>query len=149
MLFRSRLVVHGGSLRVYARHESREPPAPAVSETLKAERARHLDRRETYDRFAEAVRAYAPRLRQFLADLRRQGHSIAAYGASAKGATLVNYCHVGPDLIDFVADVSAVKRGKVMPGVGVQIVAPTELVARQPDYVLLLAWNFEIGRAHV
>jgi hypothetical protein len=67
---------------------------------------------------------------------------VAAYGASAKGATLVNYCGVGTDLLDFVADVSPLKQGRSMPGVGIPIVAPSELQRRRPDYVILLAWNF-------
>ena len=74
--------------------------------------------------------------------LRADGKSIAAYGASAKGATLLNYCGVDHTMLDFVVDRSATKQGFAMPGVGLPIFTPDELLRRQPDYVLLLAWNF-------
>ena len=137
-----RIPVHGGSLRVFARHaliSRRRLPSRPYWPTSSAgalptspptgalpTRCMHLRRS-----FATSVR-----------DLRAKGHSVAAYGASAKGATLVNYCGVGSDLLDFVADVSPLKQGRVMPGVGIPIVPPSELQTRRPDYVVLLAWNF-------
>jgi hypothetical protein len=77
-----------------------------------------------------------------LNDLKQKGHRLAAYGASAKGATLLNFFGIGGDLLDFVADRSTVKQGKMTPGPHLPIVAPEELLTRKPDYVLLLTWNF-------
>ena len=74
--------------------------------------------------------------------LKAEGKTIAAYGAAAKGATLINYAGIGPDLIDFVVDRNVHKQGKFMPGQHLPILPPEALVERQPDYVLILAWNF-------
>jgi len=137
-----RIPVHGGSLRVFARHAQNIPPSPSVAAILADEQRRGVADITTYRRFADKVRAFPPIFRDFVRDLRAKGHSVAAYGASAKGATLVNYCGVGSDLLDFVADVSPLKQGRVMPGVGIPIVPPSELQTRRPDYVVLLAWNF-------
>lgn len=137
-----RIAVHGGSLRVFIRHAGKASALPSVEALLEQERHWGVRDIATYRRFAERVRAFAPTFRDFLAALRAKGHSLAAYGASAKGATLVNYCGVGSNLLDFVADVSPLKQGRVMPGVGIPIVAASELRTRRPDYVVLLAWNF-------
>ena len=145
-----RLQVHGGSLRLFIRHRRSASvnPLHSVRDLLEQEQRLGVGDIATYRRFAERIVAFRPTLRQFVLELRARGHSIAAYGASAKGATLLNYCNVGADLIDFVADLSPLKRGRVMPGMGIPIVAPSELLARRPDYVVLLAWNFadEIAR---
>jgi hypothetical protein len=87
------------------------------------------------------VRAFRPKLRDFLAGLRAQGKTVAAYGAAAKGATLLNYCGIGRETIDFAVDRSPLKQGMALPGVEIPVLAPEEL-ARRPDYLLLLAWNF-------
>jgi SAM-dependent methyltransferase len=137
-----RIAVHGGSLRVFIRHVGKASASPSVETLLEQERHWGVGDIATYRRFAERVRAFAPTFRNFLAALRANGHSLAAYGASAKGATLLNYCGVGPDLLDFVADVSPFKQGRAMPGVGIPIRGPSELQTRRPDYVVLLAWNF-------
>jgi SAM-dependent methyltransferase len=144
-----RIPVHGGSLRIFVRHRRRAAaPLASVTNLLEEERRWGIDDVATYRRFADRVRAFRPTMRAFVADLKAKGHSVAAYGASAKGATLVNYCGVGPDLLDFVADLSPLKQGRCMPGVGIPIVPPTEVLARRPDYLVLLAWNFadEIAR---
>jgi C-methyltransferase C-terminal domain/Putative zinc binding domain len=101
-----------------------------------------LFRHYLYATFAERVHAFRPAFREFLRGLRRTGKSIAAYGASAKGATLLNFCNVDRDVIEFVVDRSPLKHGKAMPGIHLPIRPVEALLQRQPDYLLLLAWNF-------
>jgi SAM-dependent methyltransferase len=137
-----RVQMHGGSLRIFVRHQQAAPLAAPVEALLEDERRRGVGDITTYRHFADRVRSFAPTFRDFLVSLRAKDCSIAAYGASAKGATLLNYCGVGTDLLDFVADLSPLKQGRAMPGVGIQVVPPSELLARRPDYVVLLAWNF-------
>lgn len=137
-----RIPVHGGSLRIFVRHTTGAPASAAVDNLLTEERDNGVFDAAIYRGFAIRVQAFRSRFRDYLADLRAKGHSVAAYGASAKGATLLNYCDVGADLVDFVADVSPLKQGRAMPGSGIPIVSPAELQTRRPDYVVLLAWNF-------
>lgn len=137
-----RIPVHGGSLRIFARHAGTGPAEPSVEQMLGQERDWGVRDPALYKRFADAVLAFKPTLAEFLGKLRAEGKSIAAYGASAKGATMLNYCGVDHSVLDFVVDRSDVKQGLAMPGVQLPIVAPEELLRRQPDFVLLLAWNF-------
>ena len=136
------IAVHGGSLRLFARHANREKVSAAVVRLLEEERAWGVDDIATYRRFAQAVGTFPRALRTYLQELRAAGKSIAAYGASAKGTTLLNYCGVDRALIDFVVDRSPLKQGLTMPGVRIPILPTEELLNRQPDFVLLLAWNF-------
>jgi hypothetical protein len=92
--------------------------------------------------FAQRVERLRDDLRNLLTSLKRQGNRIAAYGASAKGSTLLNYCGIGQDVLDFVVDRSTVKQGRYMPGVRLPICRPEKLLEEMPDYVLLLTWNF-------
>lgn len=137
-----RIAVHGGSLRLFARHGGVGEPAPAVSQMLEAEHARGADKLATFQRFALAVERLRTDIRAFLVELRATGKTIAAYGAAAKGATLLNYCGIGRDLVDFVVDRSPLKQRLAMPGVHLPILPTDALLQRRPDYVLLLAWNF-------
>src|SRR5262249_10154928 len=134
-----RVPVHGGSLRIFVRHRGEVAPRASVAKLLEQERRWGIYDFAAYRRFAERVRAFRPTMREFVGELKAKGHSVAAYGASAKGATLVNYCGVGPDLLDFVADLSPLKQGRCMPGMGIPIVAPSQLLVRRPDYLVLLA----------
>lgn len=133
------LAIHGGSLRVFAGHAGR--PSRAVAAMLDEERRLGLDRLDYYRDLAARADAVKRHLGELLADLTGRGHRVAAYGAAAKGATLLNYCGIGPDLIDYVVDRSSHKQGLYMPGVRLPIGSPTLLVERPPDYLLILAWN--------
>jgi SAM-dependent methyltransferase len=135
--------IHGGSLRIVAgRGDPDEPPAGRAAALLADERAWGLDRYDYYRRFGAAVAHLKDTLTGLLRDLKAAGKRLAAYGASAKGSTLLNYCGIGRDLLDFVADRSTVKQGRLTPGTRLPIVPPGELAARRPDYTLLLTWNF-------
>jgi SAM-dependent methyltransferase len=137
-----RIPVHGGSLRVFAMRTGAGEPRAAVRSLLAEEEAVGLCSPAYYATFAGRVEALGRELRTMLASLRSQGHTIAAYGAAAKGAVLLNAFSIGPDLISFVVDRSAHKQGHLMPGVHIPIVAPDQLVARKPEECLLLTWNF-------
>jgi SAM-dependent methyltransferase len=137
-----RIAVHGGSLRLFVGHARAGSCDPSVEQMLEDERGWGVADLRTYRQFADAVQSLRPAIRDFLARLRKAGHSIAAYGAAAKGATLLNYCGIGTETIGFVVDRSPLKQGFAMPGVRVPILSTDELLKQQPDFVLLLAWNF-------
>jgi SAM-dependent methyltransferase len=137
-----RITVHGGSLRIFALPGEGRTARASVAALLADETALGVNDLRTYERFAADVGAFRQELRDFLARLRHQGKTIAAYGAAAKGATLLNYCGIGSETIDFVVDRSTLKQGLAMPGVQIPILAPGQLIQRRPDYLLLLAWNF-------
>jgi SAM-dependent methyltransferase len=137
-----RVPVHGGSIRLFAEHATLCGHDAAIDRLLDEERAWGVADLGTYRRFAEAVAAYRGSLREFLGALRAAGRSIAGYGAAAKGAMLLNYCGIGRETVDFVVDRNPAKQNLDLPGVRIPVFAPDELVARRPDLVLLLTWNF-------
>jgi hypothetical protein len=134
------LSIHGGSLRIYV--EKRENVSPAVRLLLETEAAEKVNRFDYYRNFVEKVEAIAKELRRLLACFKQQGARIAAYGAAAKGSTLINYCGIGMEFLDFVVDRNTHKQGLYMPGQRIPVLAPEALVEKMPDYVLMLAWNF-------
>ena len=134
--------VHGGSLRVFAMRTGAGEQGAAVRSLFAEEAAVGLCGSEYYAAFAGRVEELGRELRAMMAALVAQGHQIAAYGAAAKGAVLLNAFGIGTDTISFVADRSPHKQGFLMPGVHIPIVDPDQLVARRPDECLLLAWNF-------
>jgi len=113
-----------------------------VRRLLEEEASWGVGRPDAYRAFARRVEALRESLRQMLGGLKQRGCRIAAYGASAKGSTLLNYCGVGRDVLDFVVDRSTVKQGRYTPGSRLPIHAPDKLLEEMPDYVLLLTWNF-------
>lgn len=137
-----RIPIHGGSLRVYATHIESGESDPSVTDLVREEDELGLSRLDYYKTFERDVRQLCGRIQGFLTDLKAGGASLAAYGAAAKGAVLLNACDIGNNVLDFVADRSDHKQGMYMPGVHLPIVPPEMLVSEMPDYVLLLAWNF-------
>ena len=136
------LTTHGGSLRLFARHAS---GGGGASEQVRAFRAREaaagLDDLAAYAAFAERVRGIKRALLTLLIGLKDEGASIAAYGAPAKGVTLLNYCGVRADMIDYAVDRNPHKQGLFLPGLGVEVHAPERIFETRPDYVLILPWN--------
>jgi C-methyltransferase C-terminal domain len=132
--------LHGGSLQVHVALSGR--PSDRVCRLLEEEQKAGVGGREFYRDFGDKVRSLKKELVAFLDGLKASGSRIAAYGASAKGATLLNYCHVGQETIDFVADRSTVKQGLYTPGTHLLINSPEALLQERPDHVLLLTWNF-------
>jgi SAM-dependent methyltransferase len=135
-----RLPIHGGSLRLTV---SRKPGRSERLDALFSHEAElGVDKVSFYDDFADRVRALRDALAELLVAERTKGKRIACYGAAAKGATLVNYLGLGEGFFDFVVDANPYKQGKYLPGQHIPIRHPDQLVADQPDYVLLLVWNF-------
>ena len=136
-----RISIHGGSLRLLVAHAG-APRSAAVTDMLAAEQQTGMTRAAYYADFASRVDRLRGELLALLARLKSERRSIAAYGASAKGATLLNFFGIGGDVIDFVVDRSKIKQGKLTPGTRLPIRAPETLVQSRPDYCLLLTWNF-------
>ena len=137
----ARVPIHGGSLRLRVGHEPTTTPSEAVTALLAEERAWGVTEAATYRSFGDRVRELGHELVGMLERLRSGGARIAAYGAAAKGSTLLNVFGIGPETVEFVVDRSTHKQGRYMPGVRIPIAPPERLVAEMPDYVLILAWN--------
>jgi hypothetical protein len=137
------LPTHGGSLRVYARHpgDIDDPVAHSVKELLVTEEMFGLTDVGRYRRFASQVEETKRGILDLLIRLKRQGATIAGYGAPGKGNTLLNYCGIRSDFIDFTVDRNPYKQGKFLPGTHIPIYAPEEIEQQRPDYVFILPWN--------
>jgi len=137
------LPIHGGSMRVSAqRRPERAGEVPEVQRWFDREREHGLFRTETYDALAARVHRIRSELVDLLRGLKAQGKRLAGYGAPAKGNTLLNYYGIGPDLLDYLADRNQLKQGKLSPGMLIPVVKPERVLETQPDYLLILAWNF-------
>lgn len=138
-----RVPVHGGSIRIYAgTREMHSSHAPEVFAMAEEERAAGLTRFETFAAFAEKSRKTREKLCSLLNSLKAEGKSLAAYGAPAKGNTLLNYCGIDTRLLDFSVDKNPLKVGLFTPGAHLHVLPVSAILERQPDYLLILAWNF-------
>jgi SAM-dependent methyltransferase len=135
------LAIHGGSLRLFV--GKREPDDRPVAEYLQAERRAGVDQLEYYAGFSARVTRIRSGLVRLLDGLRRDGARLAGYGAAAKGTILLNFAGLGPDVLEFVADRNVHKQGRYIPGVRLPIVPPARILQEQPDYLLILPWNFK------
>lgn len=143
------LSTHGGSLRVYACHmDDPRPATSAVGHILDAEHRAGLRSLTIYDNFQRRAEAIKDDLLTFLIEQKRAGRSVAAYGAAAKGSTLLNFAGVRADLIGYVCDAATAKQAKYLPGSHIPILAPSALRERRPETVLILPWNIteEVAR---
>jgi SAM-dependent methyltransferase len=136
---------HGGSLRVYAQRADTgsQPVGPKVEALLERERALGFDTLEGHSGFAARVEETKFKLLEFLIDCRRQGKRVAGYGAPGKGNTLLNYCGIRTDLLDFTVDRNPYKQGQFLPGTHIPIRHPDALEQARPDYILILPWNLK------
>jgi 2-polyprenyl-3-methyl-5-hydroxy-6-metoxy-1,4-benzoquinol methylase len=136
---------HGGSLRIFGAHakESTGAVGPRVKELREREERMGFNRLEFYSTFTEQVKETKRKLLEFLVRAKRQGKSIAGYGAPGKGNTLLNYCGIRTDFIDYTVDRNIYKQGKFLPGTHIPIYSPEKIEETKPDYVLILPWNFK------
>ncbi len=136
------LPTHGGSLRIYGGHaENARHTSSTVSALLSEEAQRGLQTLNTYQHFQAKADLVKDDLLAFLIEKKRAGKKVAAYGAAAKGNTLLNYAGVKPDLLSFVCDAAPAKQGKFMPGSHIPILTPAVLLEQHPDYLVILPWN--------
>jgi C-methyltransferase C-terminal domain/Putative zinc binding domain/Methyltransferase domain len=138
-----RVSIHGGSIRVYANRAGAAPNVQSsVHDLLALEKERHLDSFEPYAEFGSRVSALREDLMKMLRQLKSQGKRIAGYGAPAKGNTLLNYCKIGTDFLDYIVDKSPLKQNLYTPGMHIPVYGVEKLLEDRPDFVLILAWNF-------
>jgi len=139
------LTTHGGSLRIYARHseDNTKPVGKRVSDLKSREEAAGMTKMEYYLSFGEKVKETKRNILEFLIKAKREGKSIAGYGAPAKGNTLLNYCGVGTDFVEYTLDRSPHKQGQYLPGTHIPIYHPDKIKETKPDYLLILPWNLK------
>jgi hypothetical protein len=139
------LSTHGGSLRIYARHaeDTSQGVTPRVDELRSREQAAGFTTMAAYTSFHEQVKATKRTLLTFLIQARAQGKQIVGYGAPGKGNTLLNYCGIRSDFLDFTVDRNPYKQGMYLPGTHIPISHPDRIADAKPDYVLILPWNFK------
>lgn len=139
------LPTHGGSLRIYARHtqDTSKQVGPRVAELREREIASGFTRLERYFSFGDQVIETKRKLLDFLIQVKREGHSVAGYGAPGKGNTLLNYCGIRTDFLEYTVDRNPYKQGKFLPGTHIPIFSPSKIEETKPDYVMILPWNFK------
>ena len=141
------LPTHGGSLRIFGRHAGNKTAAGVTTDRVakmkEKEESFGLRNMKTYTEFGEKVKTTKRKLLKFLIQAKDAGKTVAAYGAAAKGVTLLNYCGVREDLVEYVVDKSPHKQNHFMPGVRIPIYGPEKIFETKPDYVLILPWNLK------
>ncbi|MBV8072588.1 MAG: hypothetical protein JO270_21980, partial [Acidobacteriaceae bacterium] len=139
------LSTHGGSLRIFACHagDDSHPTSPSVAECINHERSAGLHRLETYVSFSEQVKSTKRALLSFLIEAKDRGKSLVGYGAPGKGNTLLNYCGIRTDFLDYTVDRNPYKHGKFLPGTHIPVFPPERIAETKPDYILILPWNLK------
>ena len=138
-----RLSLHGGSMRVFVQRTGvARPVTAAVGIALARERSAGLFEATTYDAFRARVEANRESFLALVQRLKAEGKRLAGYGAAAKGTTLLNYYRVGPEVLDFIADRNELKHGLYSPGMHIPVAATSHIIEDQPDFLVILAWNF-------
>ena len=138
----ARLPIHHGQIRVFVQRKGVATPTPAVAALVADEKAAGLDSLETFKHFADGVQGLKRDLWDLLNALTADGQRVAAYGAPAKGSTLLSFFEIGPETVPYIADKSPLKQGRVTPGTHIPVVSPSHIQEDKPDYMILLAWNF-------
>ena len=138
------LSIHGGSLRIYATHKKQKViVSKKIQKLIDKEKKLGLRNLATYKNFNERVISLKFDLWKFFINAQKQGKKVVCYGAPAKGNTLLNYCGIKNDLIEFTVDISPHKQGLYLPGTHIPIYNPSHIKKNKPDYVLILAWNLK------
>jgi hypothetical protein len=139
------LPTHGGSLRIYARHteEASHAVTPRVAELRGREKAAGFDGMAAYGSFSGRVEETKRKILAFLIEVKREGKTVCGYGAPGKGNTLLNYCGIRTDFLDYTVDRNPYKQGKFTPGTHIPILPPERIRETRPDYVFILPWNFK------
>jgi len=134
---------HGGSLRIFARHADESSPAvsPSVAAVLEAEEREGMNRLDHYEKFGERVKETKRQLLEFLIEAKRSGKSVAGYGAAGKTNTLLNFCGIREDFMDYMVDRNPYKQGKFLPGTHIPILSPDHIKETKPDYLFIGPWN--------
>lgn len=135
---------HGGSMRYVIAHKGARPVSPAVLTQLRKEEELGLHRLETYERFRLNCEKSRSELKSLLEHLKAEGKRVVGYGATSKSTTIINYCGITPDLIEFISDTTPAKQGKFTPGAHIPVRPYGDFAARYPDYALLFAWNHSV-----
>lgn len=134
--------IHGGSIRIYVSRTGAYPITKALTDMITTEERNHIFDFDRLSQFSQDVALHRTKLTALLRSLKADGASLVGVSAPAKGMTLLNYCHIGPEMLDFMTEKSRLKIGLYTPGTHIPIFPDSSLMERQPDYALLLAWNF-------
>jgi hypothetical protein len=139
------LHTHGGSIRIYGRHteDTTKPVSDNALEMQERELRAGYNRKEIYSTFSERVKETKRKMLQILIELKHQGKRIVGYGAPGKGNTLLNYCGIRNDFLDYTVDRSLYKHGRYTPGTHIEIFPPEKIRQDRPDYLFILPWNLK------